>query len=163
FDVIRKGEEAFGIPTESRSTGLLRRPSFSSHRCRGIQHPEGRWSLIPYGHPEAETQAMYQAGLLLHRYGIVARELALLDPWLLLRAGKPVLLIEQQGKRLTALASASRTDVAEAVACLPAILETNHGLGGRHKLTVEEWNCGPVTSSAGEEMLAAAGFVRDYQ
>ena len=36
--------------------------------------------------------------------------------WLVLRAGRPVLLVEQQGKRLTALASASRDDVAAAVA-----------------------------------------------
>ena len=167
---------------------------------------------MPWGRPEPEAHAVAQASLLLHRYGIVARELALLDPWLLpwrvlyevlsrmelagdvrrgyfveglsgaqfalpeaarqlqdlclpstaaapvvllhsldpanlygsgapfdiplldggtrpllrrpgnwlvLRAGRPVLLVEQQGKTLTALASASRDDVTAAVACLP--------------------------------------------
>ena len=83
--------------------------------------------------------------------------------WLTLRAGRPVLLVEQQGKRLTALPSASREDVGVAVACLPAILDADRAQGGRHKLTVEEWNGRPVTASEGRELLEAAGFVRDYQ
>jgi ATP-dependent Lhr-like helicase len=83
--------------------------------------------------------------------------------WLVLRAGRPILLVEQQGKRLTALASASREEVAEAVACLPAILDIDRGLAARHKVTVEEWNNQPVTGTAGRELLEAAGFVRDYQ
>ena len=45
--------------------------------------PEGRWSLTAWGQPEPELYALTQATLLLQRYGIVARELALLDPWLL--------------------------------------------------------------------------------
>ncbi len=220
------------------------------------QRPEGRWSVLPWGRPEPEAQAVTQASLLLERYGIVARELALLDPWLLpwrvlyevlsrmelagqvrrgyfveglsgaqfalpeaaqqlqelhipstatapalllhsmdpanlygsgapfdiplldggtrpllrrpgnwliLRAGRPVLLIEQHGKRLTALASASREDVSAAVACLPGILDNRRGPAARHKITVEEWNGQPVTASEGRELLEAAGFVRDYQ
>ena len=38
--------------------------------------PEGRWSLTAWGRPEPEVHALTQATLLLHRYGIVARELA---------------------------------------------------------------------------------------
>jgi ATP-dependent Lhr-like helicase len=83
--------------------------------------------------------------------------------WLVLRAGRPVLLIEQHGKRLTALASASREEVAAAVACLPAILDNRPGPAARHKLTVDEWNGQPITSSEGRELLETAGFVRDYQ
>src|SRR5262249_21439764 len=79
--------------------------------------------------------------------------------WLVLRAGRPVLIVEQHGKRLTALASASREDLAAAVACLPQIL----GRGGPHKLTVAAWNEQPVAATPGRELLAAAGFVRDYQ
>jgi len=80
--------------------------------------------------------------------------------WLVLRAGRPVLLIEQQGRRLTALPSASREDVIAATACLPNL----QGRGSaRHKLTVEEWNGEPVTTTEGKELLEAAGFVRDYQ
>jgi ATP-dependent Lhr-like helicase len=81
--------------------------------------------------------------------------------WLAMRAGRPVLLAEQQGRRLTALASASRDDVAAAVACLPGLLDG--GGPGRHKLCVEEWNGRPVTATEGRELLEAAGFVRDYQ
>src|SRR5256885_15971755 len=44
--------------------------------------------------------------------------------WLVMRAGRPILLIEQQGKRLTALPTASRDDLVAAMACLPAICGT---------------------------------------
>jgi ATP-dependent helicase Lhr and Lhr-like helicase len=81
--------------------------------------------------------------------------------WLLLRAGKPVLIVEQQGRRLTALASASRDDLASAIARLPDILDRN--LGVRHKLAVAEWNGRPVMSTEGKELLEGVGFVRDYQ
>jgi ATP-dependent Lhr-like helicase len=83
--------------------------------------------------------------------------------WLVLRAGRPVLIAEQQGRRLTALASASAADVARAVALLPDALESGRSLGRRHKVTVEEWNGKPVTSTEGKELLEAAGFVRDYR
>src|SRR5205085_2522720 len=83
--------------------------------------------------------------------------------WLVIRGGRPVLLIEQQGKRLTALATASRDDVAAAVACLPNILTADRTLAGRHKLTVDEWNGRAVVETEGRELLETAGFVRDYQ
>jgi hypothetical protein len=74
-----------------------------------------------------------------------------------------VLLAEQQGRKLTALASASRDDVTAAVTCLPAILDAHKSGASRHKLSVEEWNGQPVTATDGRELLEAAGFVRDYQ
>src|SRR5262249_21143958 len=83
--------------------------------------------------------------------------------WLVLKAGRPVLLVEQQGRKLTALASASRDDVAAAVKTLPGIFAHQKSLTVRHKMTVDEWNGSPVTTSAGRELLEAAGFVRDYQ
>ena len=83
--------------------------------------------------------------------------------WLVLRTGRPILAIEKHGKRVTALASASRVDVADAIVCLPAILRGDGGSGGRHKLTVEEWNGKAVTGTDAAELLAATGFVRDYQ
>jgi ATP-dependent Lhr-like helicase len=276
FDVIRKGEEKDPSLTSrererpelashsplshlrgSPGRGLSPRATLSSLRRRAAStRPEGRWSLVPWGHPEAEQRIVFQAVLLLHRYGIVARELALLDPtmppwrilyevfsrmelagdvrrgyfveglsgaqfalpeaarklqelhlpstvnapvillhsldpanpygagaplaidalsegarafarrpgnWLVLRAGRPVLLIEQQGKRLTALPSASREDAAAAVACLPNILTADRTLSGRRKLTVDEWNGRPVVETEGRDLLESAGFVRDYQ
>jgi ATP-dependent Lhr-like helicase len=258
FDVIRKGEDRGARVAEPGTprTALLRGARAAFRPPPSPARAEGRWSLLPWGQPDAESHAVLQASVLLNRYGIVARELALLDPWmppwrvlyevlsrmemagevrrgyfveglsgaqfalpeaaqmlqdlhlpsmaaapvvllhsldpanlygagapldvplldggtrpllrraghwLVLRAGRPVLLVEGQGKRLTALASASREDVAAAVACLPGLLDADRGLGARHRLTVEEWNGRPVTATAGRELLEAAGFVRDYQ
>ena len=76
-----------------------------------------------------------------------------------MQAGRPILLIEQQGRRLTPLPSAGREALAQALQLLPRIL----GGDVRHKLTVETWNDDAVTATEAKEMLEAAGFVRDYQ
>jgi ATP-dependent helicase Lhr and Lhr-like helicase len=260
FDVIRRGEPA-GPPAEAAPLTPHRLPvpgrgPLRDLRRRAGGRPEGRWALLPWGRPEPEELAVLQATLLLERYGIVARELALLDPWLLpwrvlyevlsrmelagevrrgyfveglsgaqfaspeaagllqdlhlpstaseplvllhsldpanlygagapldvplldggtrpllrrpgnwlvLKAGRPVLLVEQQGRRLRALPSAGKEDVAAAVACLPGIFDQARGGSVRYKLTVDEWNGRPVTATEGRELLEAAGFVRDYQ
>ncbi len=254
FDVIRRGEERPLDADPAHERPLARRPVLREVRRRTSQRPEGRWSVVAWGRPEPEAQAVFQAGLLLHRYGVVSREVALLDAWLppwrilyevfsrmelvgdvrrgyfveglsgaqfalpeasqqlqdlalpstatapavllhsqdpanlygsgapfdvplldggtrpllrragnwlVQRAGRPLLLIEQQGKRLTALPSASAEDLAAAVACLPGVCGVNATT--RHKLTVDEWNGRPVTTTPGRELLQAAGFVRDYQ
>jgi ATP-dependent helicase Lhr and Lhr-like helicase len=239
FDPVRRGQQ----PATPGSTRGSRRPPLI---------PEARWSLVPWGQPATANQALFQSKLLLRRYGIVARELAMMDQrmlpwrvlyevlsrleltgevrrgyfveglsgaqfalpeaarllqegglaasattpavllhsldpgnlygsgalfdiplldggtrpllrragnWLVLRAGQPVLIVEQQGKRLTALATASRDDLTAAVASLPDMLtrETHH------RLTVAEWNGEPITATSGRELLEAVGFVRDYQ
>ncbi len=80
FDVARRGEP----PVEAE-------PRFRTHReltlflrrsTRRLEHaaPEGRWSFLDWGRPEAEALAILRAGLLLQRYGIVSREMAALDP-----------------------------------------------------------------------------------
>jgi ATP-dependent Lhr-like helicase len=271
FDVIRQGESlvrgaasaergAQSAEREDREDGRSAlRALYSALRAplrARAERPEGRWALLPWGCPEPEPLAVAQASLLLDRYGVAARELALLDPWLLswrvlyevlsrmelagevrrgyfveglsgaqfalpeaaqmlqdlllpstaaapvvlvhsldpanlygsgapfdiplldsgtrpllrrsgnwlvLRAGRPLLLIEQQGRRLTALPSSSSDDVIAAVTCLPALFDHDRGLAGRHRLTVDEWNGRPVTTTEGRELLEAAGFVRDYQ
>jgi ATP-dependent Lhr-like helicase len=258
FDVIRRGEAALGVDNgaDPRRGAPGRRLSLAVGRRVAGRRPEGRWSLIPWGRPDPETHAVFLASVLLQRYGVVARELALLDPgmppwrvlyevlsrielagdvrrgyfveglsgaqfalpeaarrlaelalpataaapvvlvhsqdpanlygagapfdiplldggsrplgrragnWLVLRAGRPVLVAEQQGRRITTLASAGREEVAAAVACLPAILAADRGLAARRKLAVAEWNGQPVTGTEGRELLEAAGFVRDYQ
>jgi ATP-dependent Lhr-like helicase len=256
FDVVRRGEEA---PLEVIQEPLARAVSprgltrGRNLRNRVNMRPEGRWFLLPWGHPEKEEQVFFQARLLLQRYGVVSRELASLDPalppwrvlyevlsrlemagevrrgyfveglsgaqfalpaaarqlqdlslpaqaqapvvlvhsldpanlygsgaplpwpdesrtvvrrpgtWLVLKAGQPILLIEQQGKRLTSLPGTRRDDLAQAVRCLPALLPRSSLQSLRHKLTVEQWNDQPVTTTEGRELLEAAGFVRDYQ
>jgi ATP-dependent Lhr-like helicase len=80
FDVIRRMEHDL---TEAEKP--LNRASLRSMRQNRIQHPEGRWSLIPWGQPDAERRALYQVQLLLERYGIISKDLAALDsallPW----------------------------------------------------------------------------------
>jgi ATP-dependent Lhr-like helicase len=257
FDVIRRGPETgpalppVGAPPHPRPL-----PRKGRGGTRSGTVPDGRWSLIHWGRPEAEAQAVFLARILLERYGVVARELAMMDAgmlpwrvlyevlsrmelaggvrrgyfveglsgaqfalpeaarqlqdcglpssaaapvvllhsldpanlygsgapfdiplldggtrpflrrpgnWLVLRAGRPILIIEQQGKRLTALPSASKDDVTAAVARLPEILTADKGLTAQHKVRVAEWNGQPVTGTEGRTLLEAAGFVRDYQ
>src|SRR5262249_12392960 len=83
FDVLRRGKDAItrAAPPEAARRGETRL-SLSTLRRRGLQQPEGRWSLVAWGLPEPEAQAIFAAWLLLQRYGIAARELALQDPWM---------------------------------------------------------------------------------
>ena len=83
--------------------------------------------------------------------------------WIIVKAGRPLLLIEQQGKRLTTMPHASDDELAQAVARLADILKLNPSRDVRHKLTVETWNEQPITSTSGKELLERVGFVRDYQ
>jgi ATP-dependent Lhr-like helicase len=254
YDLVRRGEPHWD-PPPIQSRGQLRAFLRDSRRRHDNHPPEGRWSLLPWGQPDAESAAFCQARLLLERYGIVARELALLsgtptpwrilyeiysrlelagdvrrgyfveglsgaqfaladaarqlqeltapsqadapvllvssqDPanlygsgaplnvpspeaeprpflrragnWLVVKAGRPILVIEQQGRRLTALSSVD-TDLAQATARLPDLLKLMPNGDLRHKLSVETWNEQPVISSGGRDFLERAGFVRDYQ
>jgi ATP-dependent Lhr-like helicase len=255
FDLLRRGEP----PHEDeapvmRSRGELRAFLHDSRRRQNTAWPEGRWSLVGWGCPDPEQAAFFQARLLLERYGIVSRELALLsgtptpwrvlyeimsrmelagevrrgyfveglsgaqfalpeasrqlqaiglpssagapvlllhslDPanlygsggalempdigeqafarrhgnWLAVKAGRPTLLIEQNGKRLFAPPSAAPEDIAAGVARLPELLQNGLRRDPRHKLTVETWNDQPITATAGKDLLEQVGFVRDYQ
>ena len=86
-----------------------------------------------------------------------------LGNWLVIKAGCPLLFIEQQGKRLTASAAATPDELGQAVARLPDLLKHVPRHDVRHKLTVETWNDQPVTSTPAKDFLDRAGFVRDYQ
>jgi ATP-dependent Lhr-like helicase len=71
-------------------------------------------------------------------------------------AGRPVLIIEGYGKRLTGLASATEAEVRSALALLP-------GLAGptRRVLKVESYNAAPALASPSAPWLSDLGFVRD--
>ncbi|HEY2156757.1 MAG TPA: hypothetical protein VGH33_14090, partial [Isosphaeraceae bacterium] len=75
---------------------------------------------------------------------------------LVLIAGRPVLIIEGYGKRLTGLASATEAEVRSALALLP-------GLAGpaRRVLKVESYNTAPALASPSAPWLSDLGFVRD--
>jgi ATP-dependent Lhr-like helicase len=77
--------------------------------------------------------------------------------FLVVRDGRPVLIIESQGKRLTGLPWAERGELELALGFLPAAVGK-----GRKVLKVETFNGGSVSESAIAGRLAELGFVRDY-
>lgn len=81
FDVVRKDFVAEEIP----GAGSEGRVVLQANRARRLARPQGRWSRIPWGQPDTESLAVLQVQWLLERYGIVSREMALLDetmlPW----------------------------------------------------------------------------------
>lgn len=84
--------------------------------------------------------------------------------WLVVRGGRPVLFIEQDGRQLSTGPDATSADIRLAVQVLSEILRTGHGLHLRGKLSVETWNGRPVLEvGPARQCLEAAGFVRDYQ
>ena len=76
---------------------------------------------------------------------------------LILIAGRPILIIEGHGKRLTGLASASDAELRSAVALLPRLARSE-----RRVLKVDTYNGAPALASPALPWLTEAGFVRDY-
>jgi ATP-dependent Lhr-like helicase len=76
---------------------------------------------------------------------------------LVLRRGRPVLIIESHAKRLTALPSSSQADIDSALNFLPNLTGP-----ARRVLKVETYNGAAVIDSAAAPRLAELGFVRDY-
>ena len=77
--------------------------------------------------------------------------------YLALRDGRPVLIAESYAKRLTALPWAEPADIESALKLLPTLIGP-----GRRLLRVERYNGEIAASGIGAQMLARAGFVRDY-
>src|SRR5262249_37019942 len=77
--------------------------------------------------------------------------------FLVIREGRPVLIIESRGKRLTGLAWAERGDLERALGYLPAVAGSGHRV-----LKVETYNARPVAESEVQARLGELGFVRDY-
>ena len=76
---------------------------------------------------------------------------------LVLRAGRPILIIEARGKRLTGLASASPGEINAALGRVLELVAPDHRV-----LKVETYNGQPAISSPIAGRLAELGFVRDY-
>jgi ATP-dependent Lhr-like helicase len=89
--------------------------------------------------------------------GGTARLSRITGNYLVLRNGRPVLVIEAYGRRLTGLPSASQAEIDSGLGQLPELART-----GRQVLKVETYNGEPALSSAVAPRLAALGFVRDY-
>lgn len=256
FDVLRRFEA--DMEKSSLSTA---RASLRAMRHSRVQLPEGRWSLIHWGQPDAEKRALFHVQLLLERYGIVSRDLAQLDPnllpwrvlyevlsrlelagevrrgyfveglagaqfalpeaieqltlvsklataqepmillhaydpanlygpsaplgwpypqnvgsettsgipwtrrgsnWMITQAGRIILAVEGNGKRLWPAPHATNEQLFEAIKILPDIIKSGHGTNIRSKLVVEEWNGSAIGSSLAKPYFEAAGFVSDY-
>jgi ATP-dependent helicase Lhr and Lhr-like helicase len=89
--------------------------------------------------------------------GGVARLHRLPGNFLVLRAGRPILIIESHGKRLTGLASAAPADIDSALKLLLSFTGPD-----RRILKVESYNKAPASEGPVAGQLAALGFVRDY-
>jgi ATP-dependent Lhr-like helicase len=89
--------------------------------------------------------------------GGVARLPRLPGNYLVVRAGRPVLIVESYGRRLTGLPWASSDEIDRALELLP-------GLAGptRRILKIESYNGSPTLESPVASRLVELGFVRDY-
>jgi len=77
--------------------------------------------------------------------------------FLVLSGGRPVLIVEGFGKRLTGLASASEGELKDAVALVPRLARP-----ARRVLKVETYNGAAALASPAVPWLTEAGFVRDH-
>jgi len=77
--------------------------------------------------------------------------------FLVLRAGRPILILESFGKRLTGLASASQAEIDSA---LGRVLDL--AAPDRRVFKVETYNGRPTLAGPAAARLAELGFVRDY-
>ena len=76
--------------------------------------------------------------------------------FLVLSGGRPILIVEAFGKRLTGLASASNDELKDAVGLLPRLARPS-----RRVLKVETYNGAPTLASPAVPWLTDVGFVRD--
>jgi ATP-dependent Lhr-like helicase len=76
---------------------------------------------------------------------------------LVLFGGRPVLIVEANGRRLTGLASATEDELKRSVGLLTSLARPS-----RRILKVETYNGAPALASPAAPWLAEAGFVRDH-
>ena len=81
--------------------------------------------------------------------------------WLIVRQGRPVLLVEGQGRALTPLAGWEAVDLAGAIRALQATVEPPLPLRRVRRLDVEEWEGRPIRESEAFDAFVAAGFSVD--
>jgi ATP-dependent helicase Lhr and Lhr-like helicase len=81
--------------------------------------------------------------------------------WLIARAGRPVLLVEGQGRALTPLAGWEAVDLAGAIRALQAVVAPPLPLRRVRRLDVEEWDGRPIRESEAFDAFVAAGFSVD--
>jgi ATP-dependent Lhr-like helicase len=152
--------------------GELRRGYFVEG-LSGVQYAEGAaadgLAQLAAGEGPDDTDVLLPAGDPANLYGSGAPlDIPLLDGgtarlsrlpgnFLVLRRGRPLLVIEAGGKRLTGLASASQAEIR---AALGRLLDLSQA--GRQVLKVETYNGEPALTSPAAPALLELGFVRDF-
>src|SRR3989442_1666030 len=81
--------------------------------------------------------------------------------WLIVRQGRPVLLVEGQGRALTPLAGWEAVDLAGAISALQATVEAPLPLRRVSRLDVEAWEARPIREIKAVDAFVAAGFSVD--
>jgi ATP-dependent Lhr-like helicase len=81
--------------------------------------------------------------------------------WLVVRDGRPVLLVEGQGRELTPLAGWEAVDFPGAIAALQALMERPLVLRPVRRLEVFTWDGRPVREGEAFDAFARAGFTAD--
>jgi len=81
--------------------------------------------------------------------------------WLIVRQGRPVLLVEGQGRALTPLAGWEPVDLAGAIRALQSVVVPPLPLRRVRRLDVEEWEGRPIRDSEAFDAFVAAGFTVD--
>ncbi|MDG3002983.1 DEAD/DEAH box helicase [Paludisphaera mucosa] len=150
---IRRGYFVEGLSGVQYATEEAAEGLGSLASAAGREHPE---ILIPAGDPAN----LYGAGAPLDvalLEGGSARLSRSPGNYLVLRGGRPVLIMEAYGKRLTGLASASQAELDSALARVLDLVSTE-----RRVFKVETYNGQPSLASPAAERLAELGFVRDY-
>src|SRR5262249_2838205 len=81
--------------------------------------------------------------------------------WLIVRAGRPVLLVEGQGRSLTPLAGWEAVDLTGAIRALQSVVAPPLPLRRVRRLDAGEWDGRPIRESDAFDAFVAAGFTVD--
>jgi ATP-dependent Lhr-like helicase len=93
--------------------------------------------------------------------GVRAPAARIATTWLIVRQGRPILLVEGQGRSLTPLAGWQAVDFPGAMRALSSAVERPLTLRPVRRLDVFEWDGRPVRESEAFDPLVAAGFSVD--
>jgi ATP-dependent helicase Lhr and Lhr-like helicase len=93
--------------------------------------------------------------------GVRASSARIPTTWLVIRQGRPILLVEGQGRSLTPLAGWQAVDFPGAIRALSSAVERPLTLRPVRRLDIFEWDGRPVRDTEAFEALVAAGFTVD--
>ncbi len=153
-----RGEVRRGYFVEGLSGVQYASEEAAAELARLAAHPEPASPVVLV--PTVDPANLYGAGAPLDidlLDGGTARMPRVLGNYLAIRDGRPILIVESHGRRLTALPWASPPDIDSALKLLPTLIGP-----GQRILKVELYNGAPAAEASAAGRLAELGFVRDY-